>query len=270
MAKDVYRIPQGTFGQIALLLKASGGKVAGDLLMAIERYAGDGTEPSGLDDYARIVFESVRESIDISRKRSDSGRAGGKQTASKTEANYKQNASKTEANLKQEEKDEEDREKREERSKEENKEREEEEREDITASVDITSVISPSAVCAEPEDSDFALPPPLPSDPPLITIPLNTGEEYPIDQDIFDTLAQLYPAVDTMQTLRDIKGWCLGNPSRRKTKRGISRFLHSWFSKEQDKGPRSSPISDTRRRLTPTEVAALPMIDVFGQPGTNP
>lgn len=51
-------------------------------------------------------------------------------------------------------------------------------------------------------------------------------------------LDRLYPAVDPVQTLREIRGWCIGNPRRRKTKRGVKGFITSWFAREQDKQSR--------------------------------
>ena len=48
--------------------------------------------------------------------------------------------------------------------------------------------------------------------------------------------AALYPAVDVVQELRKIRGWCLANPSRRKTRRGVKAFINSWLCREQDKG----------------------------------
>ena len=47
---------------------------------------------------------------------------------------------------------------------------------------------------------------------------------------------ELYPAVDVMQELRNMKGWCQDNPRKRKTKKGIRRFVGSWLAREQDKG----------------------------------
>ena len=32
-----------------------------------------------------------------------------------------------------------------------------------------------------------------------------------------------------------MRGWCLGNPKRRKTRYGIKRFVTSWLGKEQDR-----------------------------------
>jgi hypothetical protein len=39
-----------------------------------------------------------------------------------------------------------------------------------------------------------------------------------------------------MQELRNMKGWCQDNPRKRKTKKGIRRFVGSWLAREQDKG----------------------------------
>lgn len=76
----------------------------------------------------------------------------------------------------------------------------------------------------------------LNSEPPIITLQLNTGEEYPVSQADFDTWCSLYPAVDIMQCLRNMKGWILSNPAKRKTSRGIKKFITTWLQKEQDKG----------------------------------
>ncbi len=72
--------------------------------------------------------------------------------------------------------------------------------------------------------------------PPIITLLLNTGEEYHITQQDINEWMELYPAVDIMQELRKMKGWCNDNPKKRKTESGIKRFIGSWLSKEQDKG----------------------------------
>ncbi|MDE7426054.1 MAG: phage replisome organizer N-terminal domain-containing protein [Lachnospiraceae bacterium] len=75
-----------------------------------------------------------------------------------------------------------------------------------------------------------------PQETPFITLQLNTGEEHPVyDKEIKDW-ETLYPAVDVRQQLRSMKGWLLSNKAKRKTKRGINRFINNWLSREQDKG----------------------------------
>ena len=84
------------------------------------------------------------------------------------------------------------------------------------------------------------------SEPPVITLKLNDGSEYPFYQNDVSSYMNTYPAVDIMQQFREMKKWCEDNPSRRKTKAGIKRFVNSWLAREQDKyhpavGQRSSP-----------------------------
>ena len=33
-----------------------------------------------------------------------------------------------------------------------------------------------------------------------------------------------------------MRGWCLANPARRKTRRGVRAFINEWLSRAQDKG----------------------------------
>ena len=74
-----------------------------------------------------------------------------------------------------------------------------------------------------------------PTAPPIITLTLNDKTEYPVTEEQVEEWAKLYPAVDVIQELRKMKGWLDANPSRRKTKKGILRFINSWLSKEQDR-----------------------------------
>ncbi len=73
-----------------------------------------------------------------------------------------------------------------------------------------------------------------------LTLILNTGEEYPVMQDFVEQMQALYPAIDVMQELRAMKAWCISNPKKRKTARGIKAFINGWLSREQDKGGRKN------------------------------
>lgn len=86
-------------------------------------------------------------------------------------------------------------------------------------------------ICSEPKEE-------LASEPAVITLTLNDKSEYLIYQKDIDEWKELYPSVDVIQQLRNMKGWCNSNPSKRKTRRGIKRFINSWLSKEQDKPKR--------------------------------
>ena len=74
------------------------------------------------------------------------------------------------------------------------------------------------------------------STPPAICLPLNDGTEYPVSVEQCHEWAGLYPAIDVIQQLRQMKGWLDANPAKRKTKRGVNAFIVRWLAKEQDRG----------------------------------
>ena len=77
--------------------------------------------------------------------------------------------------------------------------------------------------------------------PPVIAIPLNDGSEHGVTQQEVDEYAGLYPAVDVLQELRAMRGWCITNAKRRKTKYGIRRFINAWLARAQDSGRGALP-----------------------------
>jgi uncharacterized protein YdaU (DUF1376 family) len=76
----------------------------------------------------------------------------------------------------------------------------------------------------------------LPAENAVISIPINNGTEYPITQNLVDEWIKLYPECDVLQTLKEIRGWNLANPSKRKTKSGILNHINRWLAKEQNRG----------------------------------
>lgn len=82
----------------------------------------------------------------------------------------------------------------------------------------------------------------------VISLPLNkAGEFHEVTEvDVIEYVA-IYPAVDVMQELRNMLGWSKANPSKRKTKSGIERFINSWLAKEQNNPQQKSPNSATNR-----------------------
>ena len=69
---------------------------------------------------------------------------------------------------------------------------------------------------------------------PIIELPLNDGSMFGVPQDKYNEWLSLYPAVDVMQELRNMRGWLDSNKKKRKTKAGIMRFITGWLSREQD------------------------------------
>lgn len=73
---------------------------------------------------------------------------------------------------------------------------------------------------------------------------LNDGSEWRPDGALFAEYVRLYPNVDVKQQFNVMRGWCLSNPAKRKTCRGIKRFVNSWLAREQDKG--AKPLDSQR------------------------
>lgn len=88
----------------------------------------------------------------------------------------------------------------------------------------------------------------LAAEPSAIKLPLKDNTDYAVPQSFADEMAKLYPAVDVMQQLAAMRGWLLGNPTKRKTLTGIKRFITSWLAREQDRGRQTAQ----RQQYAPT------------------
>lgn len=105
-------------------------------------------------------------------------------------------------------------------------------------------------VCPEPEK-----PAPNPSG---ILLPLNDKTLYDVPLDKIALWKDTYPAVDVEQELKRMIAWLDSNPARRKTKRGITKFINNWLSMEQDRGGRFSGGSRQQGRELRPEDYELP------------
>lgn len=62
------------------------------------------------------------------------------------------------------------------------------------------------------------------------------GETYPVTESDLTNWAEIYPAVNLDSEMRKIIGWSQSNPLKRKTLKGMPKFINSWLSRAQDKG----------------------------------
>lgn len=99
-----------------------------------------------------------------------------------------------------------------------------------------------------------------PDQQPVISLVLNDKSEFDVFQNQIAEWEELYPAVDVLQELRKMKGWLDANPSKRKTKNGIMRFINNWLSKEQDKGGKT--IDRQQTKTNPQLVKSKPYVDL--------
>ena len=198
-----------------------------EIMQAVYRYALDGIEPEDLSAMGKLAFSLIRPQIDANAVRRSHGQNGGRPKKEKpvviesetsgyeTEnqwllknENLKTSGYETENHRLSDEKP-----KEKEKEKEKVKEKVKEKDKDI---------------CPEQAPADCE------------ALPLNDGEEWRPTKADLDEWIRLYPAVDVKQEIRNMRGWCASNPSRRKTRAGIKRFVTAWLSREQSK-PRAAP-----------------------------
>lgn len=95
--------------------------------------------------------------------------------------------------------------------------------------------------CAEPEKSVSA--------PPIISLILNDKSFFDVSDEDVAKWNELYPAVDVMQELRKMAGWCESNTTKRKTRRGVRAFITSWLARAQDRGGSQCNLRNTNQSL---------------------
>lgn len=88
---------------------------------------------------------------------------------------------------------------------------------------------SPEQNCSEP-------PPPSPVVASIPVVGKKGGIEAPITQADVDEWQTLFPAVNVMQEIRNIRAWNLANPKKRKTLEGYKKHVVTWLTKEQNRG----------------------------------
>lgn len=180
---------------------------------AVCAYALDGeSKPLSGAPYASFLL--VKPILDKASKKSANGKKGG----SKPKANGKQGGSNQEQN-------------------ESHIEGEKEVEKEIEVEIENDSLYITSSyedVCAEPKTGSAP-------EPPVISMPLNDGTGFGVTAAMLDEFSSLYPALDIMQELRNMRGWLLSNPKNRKTKAGIRRFINAWLSRSQDSARRTAP-----------------------------
>ena len=85
---------------------------------------------------------------------------------------------------------------------------------------------------------------------------LNTKEDWQPEEGDLIAWQRAFPAVDVYQELRAMESWCDANPSKRKTKAGIKKFVNSWLTRCQDRGG-SSPMTSKKE----TSLRSMSMLD---------
>ncbi len=86
----------------------------------------------------------------------------------------------------------------------------------------------------------------------FIDLPLNNKTMFAVTTEDVKQYGELYPSVNVEQELRNMRGWLDANPDKRKTPRGIRRFVNGWLAREQDRGG-SYPSNKPRKAEPPRD-----------------
>lgn len=83
----------------------------------------------------------------------------------------------------------------------------------------------------------------------VLSFPVSgTTKDWPLTEQRLKDLQPLYPGVDILLEAKKALQWVKDNPSRRKTDRGMAKFLSGWFERSQNKSgfrnpePRFDPV----------------------------
>lgn len=125
-----------------------------------------------------------------------------------------------------------------------------------------------NAICAERLSTSAPEPPEdILEEPPVEFIPLPGMQgEFPVSQILAEELQRAFPGVNVPAELAKARAWCVTNPTKRKTAKGIPRFLNAWMERAQNSGrsaPGSGPyVSPAQRRLEANIEAARDFVGV--------
>ena len=72
---------------------------------------------------------------------------------------------------------------------------------------------------------------------------LNDGTYYEPDDEYLIQLQRAYSTVDVFAELNAMAMWCDANPKKRKTERGIKKFITSWLKRAADMEKGISPFA---------------------------
>jgi len=75
----------------------------------------------------------------------------------------------------------------------------------------------------------------VPPDELAGTLPLVDGSDFQISKDQVSEWTEAFPGIDVKAQLKQAKAWLGANPTRKKTRRGILRFVVAWLDRAQNK-----------------------------------
>ena len=72
-------------------------------------------------------------------------------------------------------------------------------------------------------------------DPIVAELPLRNGNGWSLRSTLVASLSELYPRVDAGAQVKRMRVWLDANPSKRKTARGMGKFVSGWIQRESER-----------------------------------
>ena len=86
----------------------------------------------------------------------------------------------------------------------------------------------------------------------ILEIPLIKRDGfYLITESMIKEWEDTFPAVDIMQDLKNMRAWCIANPTKNKTKQGALKFITQWLTKTQNNG--GNKVKPTKQGFNPKD-----------------
>ena len=79
--------------------------------------------------------------------------------------------------------------------------------------------------------------------------PMLGGKEWGLEDWQHTEWVAAFPAVDVASELLKIIAWLNANPTRKKTAKGMPRFLFTWLEKNQNQGARATPGNGASKKV---------------------
>lgn len=83
------------------------------------------------------------------------------------------------------------------------------------------------------------------SQEPQFQIPIKDGSLFPLPNNELQMYKMAYPKINVDDEIGKMIAWCVSNPSQRKTKRGILRFVNGWLNRAK---PGQTPAQGTTQK----------------------
>lgn len=108
---------------------------------------------------------------------------------------------------------------------------------------------------------------PVSSGQHAILLPCQDGTDYIFEPDFIETLQTAYPQVDIVAQAKKARAWLLSNPTKKKTRRGIKKFMNTWLAnaqKDSEQKSKTAPPATTGRARTKKDIGLAPWVSPEG------